>query len=337
MFPLVSIGIPTYNRKNFLLEALNSVVSQDYPNIEIIISDNHSDDGTEELINNYLSTYKKKNISYYRQPSNFGPKKNWENCISSAHGDFMLMLSDDDILEPDAISNLVKAVSDDVVLVIGNKTFIDNEGNPFKEQSDKSNKYDRYYVYTDKVGKTLLDIKNNDCSYDCDLFWRKRLSGVIHDTPSAVLFRRDLGERIFKNVDKAGSAIDLAMDLFLSTHGIVKTISNRVVGYRMHSGNDSNNIYRCASSHVGLYELMVDNNFDKRKISLLRSYCMSVIYHYAILALKANNYRLCYKCLDLLFTSPLCINKCFSFFILFNKLVRSTIKYFARIIHLSEL
>ena len=82
---------------------------------------------------------------------------------------------------------------------------------------------------------------------------------------------------------------------------------------------------------------MVDNNFDKRKISLLRSYCMSVIYHYAILALKANNYRLCYKCMDLLFTSPLCINKCLSFFVLFNKLVRSTIKYFARIIHLSEL
>ena len=51
-YPLVSIIISTYNRKNLLKRAITSAIKQDYPNIEIIISDDNSLDDNEEMIEN---------------------------------------------------------------------------------------------------------------------------------------------------------------------------------------------------------------------------------------------------------------------------------------------
>jgi glycosyltransferase involved in cell wall biosynthesis len=49
-FPKVSIMIPTYNRAHYLVDAIESSLTQDYPNFEVIVSDNHSTDGTEECV-----------------------------------------------------------------------------------------------------------------------------------------------------------------------------------------------------------------------------------------------------------------------------------------------
>jgi glycosyltransferase involved in cell wall biosynthesis len=64
----IDIIIPTYNRKNYLKKAIDSVLKQSYKDINIIISDNDSDDLTEELVNEYLSKYD--NIYYYKQDIN---------------------------------------------------------------------------------------------------------------------------------------------------------------------------------------------------------------------------------------------------------------------------
>ena len=320
MFPIVSVGIPTYNRKHYLIKALDSVKNQDYPNIEIIISDNHSTDGTEEFIKELLGE-NNSNIKYLRLKENVGAKKNWENCICNASGKYMLMLSDDDILEPDAITNLVNALSDDSVLVIGNKVLIDSEDNPFKK-IEKITKNKRISVNVDKFDKIYFDVKNTNNSYNGFGFWKNRLSGFIHDTPSAVLFRRDMAIEIFQLIDKAGTAIDLAFDLILSLRGNVKTISKDVVKYRIHSGNDSNNIYKCASSHVGLFEIMVDKGATPEQLKMLRKYCLSVIFVYAIDALKKYKFVLFYKCIRLSFKKPLCYSFSNSFFFVNCKLLR---------------
>ena len=55
--PLVTIAIPTFNRKEYLKQAIESVLEQSYKNIELVVSDNHSDDGTEELVSGYLKKH----------------------------------------------------------------------------------------------------------------------------------------------------------------------------------------------------------------------------------------------------------------------------------------
>ncbi len=53
-FPKVSIMIPTYNQQKYIVRAIESALSQDYPNMEIVISDDNSPDETQAIVENYL-------------------------------------------------------------------------------------------------------------------------------------------------------------------------------------------------------------------------------------------------------------------------------------------
>ena len=71
--PLVSIGIPTYNRaSSYLQYALRSAVRQTFENIEIIVSDNCSSDSTESVVKEFGDS----RVRYYRQKENIGPVNN---------------------------------------------------------------------------------------------------------------------------------------------------------------------------------------------------------------------------------------------------------------------
>jgi len=104
--PLVTIGIPTYNRANATLSlALKSACNQDYPNLEIIVSDNCSVDNTEEIV----KSFKDKTIKYIRQKTNIGPNNNYNACLNAAKGDYFILLHDDDLIDDDFVSTCLKA------------------------------------------------------------------------------------------------------------------------------------------------------------------------------------------------------------------------------------
>src|ERR1039458_5587870 len=100
--PLVSIGIPTYNRRQFAVRAVKSALSQTYTNIEVIVSDNASTDDTVE----HLSAIQDERLVILRHSANAGMVANFNSCLSAATGELFLMLSDDDWLEPPAIEKL---------------------------------------------------------------------------------------------------------------------------------------------------------------------------------------------------------------------------------------
>ncbi|MBP3635488.1 MAG: glycosyltransferase family 2 protein [Bacilli bacterium] len=92
---LISIIITTFNRKNYLKEAIGSVLNQTYKNYEIIIIDDCSTDGTFEYIKNY---YKEDNIKIYRNEINKGPGINRKYALENyAKGEFVVFLDDDDL------------------------------------------------------------------------------------------------------------------------------------------------------------------------------------------------------------------------------------------------
>lgn len=99
----VSIGIPTWNRCGYLRMALESAMAQSYPELEIVVSDNASTDGTAD----FLAGLKDSRIRVLRQPENIGGIPNLNQCLQHATGDLFLLLSDDDTLELDAITRLV--------------------------------------------------------------------------------------------------------------------------------------------------------------------------------------------------------------------------------------
>ena len=90
MEPHISVIIPTFNRRHFLREALDSVAAQTYPFFEIIVIDDGSDDGTDELISQY-----DREINYIRQ-DNRGPAAARNRGIRAARYDFIAFLDSDD-------------------------------------------------------------------------------------------------------------------------------------------------------------------------------------------------------------------------------------------------
>ena len=107
---LVSVGIPTYNRPNQLLRALNSVTNQQYKNIEIIISDNSSNTSSYEKIKTQLQT--NPNIRYYKQNNNIGSINNFKFVLEKSTGKYFMWVADDDFLEPYFINECLDKLSD---------------------------------------------------------------------------------------------------------------------------------------------------------------------------------------------------------------------------------
>ena len=103
---LVTIAIPAYKDK-WLAEAIESALNQDYENIELLIVDDHSPFGLEKIVAPYL---KDKRVHYYYNEKNLGKESivlNWNRCLELAHGEFFVLLCDDDILKPNFVSTLL--------------------------------------------------------------------------------------------------------------------------------------------------------------------------------------------------------------------------------------
>ncbi len=98
--PLVSIGIPTYNRANGnLLKVIERALGQTWQNVEVIVSDNCSTDQTPELV----GAIKDPRLRYIRQESNVGPNNNFNYCLNQAKGEYFLLFHDDDMIDEDFI------------------------------------------------------------------------------------------------------------------------------------------------------------------------------------------------------------------------------------------
>jgi glycosyltransferase involved in cell wall biosynthesis len=105
--PLVSIGLPCYNRPEGLRHALECLTKQTYKNIEIIVSDNGSPDPKVQWVG-YEFAYKDPRVYYYRRSQNMGGMYNVHFVIQNSHGKYFMFASDDDSWDPKYVELLVK-------------------------------------------------------------------------------------------------------------------------------------------------------------------------------------------------------------------------------------
>lgn len=104
-YPLVTVGIPTYNGSKSIAGAVKSVIEQHYPNVEIVISDNCSTDSTQEMGEWLSANYKE--VRYHRQEKNIGLTNNFLFVQAKASGKYFMWLADDDTLEPGILRKYV--------------------------------------------------------------------------------------------------------------------------------------------------------------------------------------------------------------------------------------
>src|SRR4029077_1343499 len=134
--PLVSIGVPLYNSDRYLVEALDSLLAQDYPNLEVIISDNGSTDATESICRAYAA--RDDRIKYHRTETNYGAVWNFNRVAELANGDFFMWAAHDDNRAPTFVSRCVEAFDarPEAVLCCSEVGFIDETGRPIERWFD---------------------------------------------------------------------------------------------------------------------------------------------------------------------------------------------------------
>jgi glycosyltransferase involved in cell wall biosynthesis len=112
--PLLSICIPTYNRAEYLDKCIASIVSQKEFNsedVELVISDNASDDNTEEVVKKYKNQYK--NIFYSKNKENLADK-NFPIVIGNAHGVFRKLCNDTLIFSSNSIYYMLETINKNI-------------------------------------------------------------------------------------------------------------------------------------------------------------------------------------------------------------------------------
>ena len=130
---LVSICIPTYNRRDYLKQALASVFAQTYKDYEVVVVDDGSTDGTGEMIKQ--AGY---SVRYYCQ-QNAGDAAARNRLVELARGQFISFLDSDDLLIPDAIERMMTVMDahSEEVVVYGPYIAIDQNGNTCKMKRRK--------------------------------------------------------------------------------------------------------------------------------------------------------------------------------------------------------
>jgi len=125
-WPLVSIGLPTYNRAHLLPRSVASLLAQDYPNIEIVISDNASSDGTQALCEEFCR--KDSRVRYIRQSANIGIVANHSEVFRQSRGAYYMTIGDDDWLDANYVSQCIQVVlqEPDVVIACGRSRLFKN-------------------------------------------------------------------------------------------------------------------------------------------------------------------------------------------------------------------
>ncbi|MGH3993656.1 MAG: glycosyltransferase family 2 protein [Pseudonocardiaceae bacterium] len=114
--PRLSIGLPVYNGEQYLSEALDALLGQSYEDFELIISDNASTDGTEDVCRRYLAQDQR--IRYVRQPRNIGAAPNHNFVFRQARGELFKWASHDDLYARDLLRRCVEALDEDPHMVL---------------------------------------------------------------------------------------------------------------------------------------------------------------------------------------------------------------------------
>lgn len=161
--PLVSIALATYNGEKYLVEQLDTLVNQTYKNVEIIVSDDGSTDGTIQILKNYAEKYS--NFFVYKNESVHGIKRNFENALKYCNGAYIAFSDQDDVWMLEKIEKLVGAIGN-YSLVYHDSLFVDETGKSLdKTFSTDLNCYSGYdarvFLFSNCVSGHALLIKKN--------------------------------------------------------------------------------------------------------------------------------------------------------------------------------
>ena len=133
----ITIGLPVYNGEPFLTESIDSILGQTYEDIALVISDNGSTDGTEEICR--ATAARDRRVTYERHDENRGAAWNYNRTIALGSSPYFKWAAADDMLAPTCIERCYETLSNapsSVVMVYPRTMLVDAKGNEMGEWND---------------------------------------------------------------------------------------------------------------------------------------------------------------------------------------------------------
>jgi glycosyltransferase involved in cell wall biosynthesis len=225
MPPLISILIPVYNRDEFIGPCIESSLNQTIDDVEIIVVDNASTDGTWDACQSYANTDSR--VRIFRNETNIGPVRNWQRCIDEARGRFGKFLFSDDLIKNDFCEKACSFMENEDVAFVFSTVIIGNV--PWK-------------------GVLAYEWKNSSGLYASSEFIKSSLaSEEVPVSPGAALFRMgDLRKNLIHSIPsptitdftKHGAGPDLLLYLVTAlNYPCVGYLSNPCTFFRVHEGS----------------------------------------------------------------------------------------------------
>ncbi|MDE2598239.1 MAG: glycosyltransferase family 2 protein [Rhodocyclaceae bacterium] len=175
--PLVSIGVPTYNRPDMLDRTLERVCAQTWQELEIIVSDNASTDPrSAEVIEKWVQ--RDPRVRAHRQPSNQGPLPNFYFVLQQANAEWFMWAADDDYLAPWFVERCMQVLLSDErnVLCTAETQYVHNDGSPMSALP-QGEAY-RKPSGLDRLGRMTYLLRHN---FDNLIYGLFRKDALIHD------------------------------------------------------------------------------------------------------------------------------------------------------------
>jgi glycosyltransferase involved in cell wall biosynthesis len=253
--PTVSICIPTFNGGALLEHTINSVLAQTNPDWELIVSDDHSTDGSYQRIKTIYENDSR--FTFTINPQSAGAANNWNNCVKHAQGKYLKLLCQDDLINEDCLDISVRAMekNPNVVLVTGPRAIIDQDG------------------------RTIIGSRGNQgleklvSGYDAVRMLTKKGTNIICE-PSIVLYRTEAFTKTLGFDASWSYLIDVASYVEVLKHGDLYCVESVLGSFRISNLSWSSRLLSSQSKEFRRFvkEIAHEPNFEFGKLLILRSF-----------------------------------------------------------------
>lgn len=209
----ISVCIPTYNYGSFLPETIESILSQNFTDFELLIIDNDSTDDTRSVVEGYARQDSR--VRYLVNSHNVGMVENWNLCLTQARGSYIKFVFGDDVLaSPETLGRMAALLDADesVALVASARKVIDLRSQVQAVWSDFP--HSGIWQGTDAINRCLPEHKN------------------LIGEPSVVMFRKAQAARGF--LVNYRQIVDLEMWFHLLEQGALAYIDEPLCSFRKH-------------------------------------------------------------------------------------------------------
>lgn len=218
--PLISIGLPVYNGKRFVAQAIEALLAQTYTNFELIISDNGSTDGTPEILRQYAA--RDARIKLFLNAENRGGAWNFQEVFTRSSGKYFRWAAYDDLCLPNHLEACLAPLEEhpSVVLCYPRSIVIDEQGRAVRDHDDnlelrQASPIQRYMQFQDHyrhgaacnpiyglIRSDVLrqtQVMGDYVSSDIVLIGELALRGEFYEVPQRLFLRRDHPQTVLRS------------------------------------------------------------------------------------------------------------------------------------------